>query len=67
MDQSGKQSENKSPITSDVLQSDHHVHMTDEEIAKARAHHDKRHHGEEQKDTATRNTQGKKNVPVKPR
>ena len=42
-----KQSENKSPVMTDVLQSDHHTHMTDEEIAKARAHHNKRHNGEE--------------------
>ena len=67
MEQSGKQSENKSPEMNDVLQSDHHVHMTDEEIAKARAHHNKRHHGDQQQDASTKNAKGKKNVPVKPR
>jgi hypothetical protein len=59
--------ENKSPATSDVLQSDHHVHMSDEEIAKARAHHNKRHGGEQQNSGAAQGGQGKKNVPVKPR
>ena len=39
--------ETNAPATNDVLQSDHHVHMSDEEIAKARAHHDRKH-GHEQ-------------------
>jgi hypothetical protein len=65
MEQPGKQSENKSPMMSDVLQSDHHVHMTDEEIAKARAHHSKRHSGDRQMNASAK--PGKKNVPVKPR
>jgi hypothetical protein len=59
---------NKAPVVNEVLQSDHHVHMSDEEIAKARAHHDKRHHGDQQqKDAAAQGGKGKKNVPVKPR
>ena len=61
-----KQSENKSPVMNDVLQSDHHTHMTDEEIAKARAHHNKRHAGEQQNGASTQKAQGKK-IPVKPR
>ena len=61
-----RQSENKSPVMSDVLQSDHQAHMTDEEIAKARAHHAKRHTGEHHNDSSRRNAQGKK-MPVKPR
>jgi hypothetical protein len=63
----GSESGNKSPVMNDVLQSDHHVHVTDEEIAKARAHHNKRHSGEQQKDTAAQKAQGQKHVPVKPR
>jgi hypothetical protein len=44
----------------DVLQSDHHVQMSAEEIAKARAHHDKKHgHGSPQ-DGAAKPQQGKK-------
>jgi len=37
------QGKTKSPVMDDVLQSDHHVQMSAEEIAKAKAHHDKRH------------------------
>lgn len=59
--------DNKAPVVNDVLQSDHHVHMTDEEIAKARAHHDKRHGGENEKATAADGNKGRKNAPVKPR
>ena len=61
-----EQPENKSPVMTDVLQSDHHTHMTDEEIAKARAHHNKRHNGEEHNGASAQKTQGKK-IPVKPR
>jgi hypothetical protein len=67
MEQSGKQSENKSPMMNDVLQSDHHVQMSDEEIAKARAHHNKRHGGDHQKNASAQSAKGKKNVPAKPR
>jgi len=51
-------------VANDVLQSDHHVHMSDEEIAKAKAHHDKKHGGENPQNAAA--NQGKK-MPVKPR
>jgi len=50
------------PIANDVLQSDHHVHMSEEEIAKARAHHAKKHGGSK----ASKPEQGKK-IPVKPK
>jgi len=50
----------------DVLQSDHHVHMSEEEIAKARAHHAKKHGGNEPEQTAGKQEKGKK-VPAKPR
>ena len=36
-------------ITKDVLHNDDHSKLTQEEIAKALAHHKKRHHPEEQK------------------
>ena len=48
------------PVVNDVLQSDHHVHMSEEEIAKARAHHAKKHHGENPQNTAGKPGQGKK-------
>ena len=67
MEQSGKPSQNKSPEMNDVLQSDHHVHMSDEEIAKARAHHAQKHGGDHQAGASPQNAQRKKNVPVKPR
>ena len=50
----------------DVLQSDHHAHMSEEEIAKARAHHVRKHGGENPQNTAGSQRQGKK-IPVKPR
>jgi len=53
------------PVANDVLQSDHHVHMSEEEIAKAKAHHDKKH-GASPQDMAAKPAQGKK-IPVKPR
>lgn len=31
-------SETNAPVANDVLKSDHHVHMSEEEIAKAKAH-----------------------------
>jgi hypothetical protein len=58
-------SEMNAPVANDVLQSDHHVHMSDEEIAKAKAHHDKKHAATPQ-DMAAKPSQGKK-IPVKPR
>jgi len=58
-------SETNASAVNDVLQSDHHVQMSEEEIAKARAHHDKKHgHGNPQ-DSAAKPQQGKK-IPVKP-
>ena len=60
-------SESKSPVVNDVLQSDHHVQMSEEEISKARAHHNKRHSGENPQNTSAKAGQDKKKVPVKPR
>lgn len=54
------------PVANDVLQSDHHVHMSDEEITKAKAHHDKKHGGSHPQDATGKQEQGKK-IPVKPR
>ena len=59
-------SETNAPVMNDVLQSDHHVHMSEEEIAKAKAHHDKKHAGSNPQNTAGKQQQGKK-VPVKTR
>ncbi len=59
-------SETNAQIMNDVLQSDHHVHMSEEEIAKARAHHNKKHAGETAQNAAGQKQQGKK-IPVKPR
>ena len=57
--------ETNAPVANDVLQSDHHTHMSEEEVAKARAHHAKKHGGNPQNMTATPD-KGKK-IPVKPR
>jgi hypothetical protein len=59
-------SESNAPMMNDVLQSDHHVQMTEEEIAKAKAHHDKKHAGSNPQNTAGKQEKGKK-IPVKPR
>jgi hypothetical protein len=48
------------PMKNDVLQSDHHVHMSEEEIAKARAHHEKKHGGSHTPNAARNPQQGKK-------
>jgi len=58
--------ESNAPVANDVLQSDHHAHMSEEEIAKAKAHHAKKHGGDNPQHTAARPEQGKK-IPVKPR
>ncbi len=58
-------SEKNSSVANDVLQSDHHVQMSEEEIAKAKAHHDKRHGDTPQKDSG--DSAKTKNVPVKPK
>lgn len=59
--------ETDAPVGNDVLQSDHHVHMSDEEIAKARAHHAKKHgENEPQQPAAGKQEKGKK-IPAKPR
>ena len=60
-------SETKTPVMNDVLQSDHHVQMSAEEIAKARAHHNKRHSGENPQNGPGKAAQGKKKIPAKPR
>ena len=60
-------SETNAPVMNDVLQSDHHVHMTDEEIAKARSHHNKKHSGDKQPAASAKAEQGKKKIPVQPR
>jgi hypothetical protein len=59
-------SASNAPMMNDVLQSDHHVHMTEEEIAKAKAHHDKKHAGSNPQNAAGKQEKGKK-IPVKPR
>ncbi len=48
------------PVANDVLQSDHHVHMSEEEIAKAKAHHAKKHGGSNPQNMAGKPEQGKK-------
>ena len=58
--------ETNAPAENDVLQSDHHVQMSEEEIAKARAHHAKKHHGENPQSMAVKPDQGKK-MPAKPK
>jgi len=60
-------SDTNAQVANDVLQSDHHVHMSEEEIAKAKAHHDKRHGGETPQANAAKAGTKAKNVPVRPR
>jgi hypothetical protein len=60
-------SETTSPVVNDVLQSDHHAHMSEEEISKARAHHNKRHNGQNPQTAEAKAGQEKKKIPVKPR
>lgn len=60
-------SDSRASVVIDVLQSDHHVQMSEEEIAKARAHHDKRHGGENPQKNAGKTGAKTKNVPVRPR
>jgi hypothetical protein len=52
------------PVANDVLQSDHHVQMSEEELAKARAHHDKKHGGSNPQTPAGKQEKGKK-MPAK--
>jgi hypothetical protein len=59
-------SETNAQVANDVLQSDHHTHMSEEEIAKAKAHHDKKHGGDHPQNTASKPGQGKK-APAKSR
>ena len=58
--------EANAPVANDVLQSDHHVHMSEEELAKARAHHAKKHGGSNPQNAASKQEKGKK-IPAKPR
>ncbi len=58
--------ETNAPVANDVLQSDHHVHMSAEEVAKAKAHHAKKHGGSNPQNATGKPQQGKK-IPVKPR
>ena len=59
-------SEKNSPVMKDVLQSDHHVQMSAEEIAKAKAHHEKRHGGMNPKDSGKNGGNPKANM-MRPR
>ncbi len=56
--------ETTAAVANDVLQSDHHAQMSEEEIAKARAHHAKKHGGNPQ---TTGKAQPGRKIPVKPR
>ena len=58
--------ETNAPVANDVMQSDHHVHMSEEELAKARAHHAKKHGGSNPQNATGNRQQGKK-MPGKPK
>lgn len=58
--------ETNAPVVNDVLQSDHHVHMSEEEIAKARAHHSKKHAGSNPQNAGMKKPQAKKDL-IRPR
>ena len=52
-------------IANDVLHSDNPTKLTSEEIAKAVAHHNRHHGGENPKTAPAKSQQGKKNTPTK--
>lgn len=54
-------------VANDVLQSDHHVQLSAEEIAKARAHHDKRHSAANPQKMSAKSGTKMKGAPAKPR
>ncbi len=60
-------SDTNAQISNDVLHSDHHVQMSAEEIAKARAHHEKRHGAANPEKMSTKAGAKMKSDPAKPR
>lgn len=54
-------------ITKDVLHNEDHSRLTQEEIAKAIAHHHKRHKGDAQQSAQMKGQPGKKNAPDRPK
>ena len=48
------------PAATDVLHNENHSHLTAEEIAKALAHHNHRHHGDQVQASPAKPTAGKK-------
>jgi len=61
-------SDTNAQVMNDVLQSDHHVQMSAEEIEKARAHHDKRHNAAPNpQKMSTKSGAKMKGAPAKPR
>jgi hypothetical protein len=60
-------SDTNAQVMNDVLQSDHHAQMSAEEVAKARAHHDKRHSAANPQKMSTKSGAKVKGAPAKPR
>ncbi|HEX4756353.1 MAG TPA: hypothetical protein VH308_00170 [Terracidiphilus sp.] len=57
-----EQNQSNTAVANDVLHNDHPTKLSAEEIAKALAHHNKRHAVDDQsKDDVTRKAPGKKN------
>jgi hypothetical protein len=61
-----EQNQNDNSIASDVLHNEDHSKLTPEEIAKALAHHKKRHGGDPQQGASEKKQQGKKQTAGKP-
>ena len=56
-----EQNQSNTAVANDVLHNDHPTKLSAEEIAKALAHHNKRHAEDQSKQDATRKVPGKKN------
>jgi hypothetical protein len=56
-----EQNESNTAVANDVLHNDHPTKLSAEEIAKALAHHNKRHAEDQSKEVPTKKAPGKKN------
>ncbi len=62
-----EQNKTDSSIANDVLHSDNPSKLTPEEIAKAVAHHNRHHGGEDQQNSPAKGEQAKKQNTAKPK
>jgi hypothetical protein len=62
-----EQSKTDMSIANDVLHNDEHSKLTQEEIAKARAHHNKKHREDHGQNAQDKGAQGKKQGADRPK